>query len=221
MNRSRVTGTLHLRSKTSIHNQARISFAELILSAGPVVKTREAGKVYMETKGLTVRRSAVELYEVFSKHLNLSQLYIYGIAFLIYNYPDANMESVVESLKSTIDVDSVVKESVQSKLSDKLMIALKYMDTPRDKLVVKALVAHLTNVSFTSRLLNVRSRRGTDRAKKMLQPLLEHYQEIRRTSQVVRSDLTVTQQYRLTERIASQRKLREIQVIAKGRGRKL
>ena len=37
----------------------------------------------------------------------------------------------------------------------------------------------------------------------------------------MRSDLTAKQQYKLTERIISQRKLKEMRVIAKGRGRKL
>ena len=101
------------------------------------------------------------------------------------------------------------------------MHVIKYMDTPRDKQVTKALLAELTNASFTSRLLHQKSRRGTNRAKSILQPSLHTYQSIRRTSQMVRNDLTNAQQHRLTERIIFQRKCKEIRVIAEGRGRKL
>ena len=50
---------------------------------------------------------------------------------------------------------------------------------------------------------------------------LKHYTDIQRTSQTVRSDLTVKQQHRLIQRIISARKVKEIRTIAEGRGRKL
>ena len=46
---------------------------------------------------------------------------------------------------------------------------------------------------------------------------LKHYTDIEQT---VRSDLTVKQQHRLTHRIITGRKVREIRIIAEGRGRK-
>ena len=50
---------------------------------------------------------------------------------------------------------------------------------------------------------------------------LKKYDDIKRTSQIVRSDLTNKQQCQLQKRIISARKVQEIKTIAKGRGRKL
>ena len=47
------------------------------------------------------------------------------------------------------------------------------------------------------------------------------YDNIKITSQIVRNDLTIQQQYQLQNRIVSARKRKEIRTIAKGRGRKL
>ena len=47
------------------------------------------------------------------------------------------------------------------------------------------------------------------------------HQEFCRTSLTVKNDLTNEQQYQLSRRIISARKAKEIQTIAKGRGRKL
>lgn len=48
-----------------------------------------------------------------------------------------------------------------------------------------------------------------------------HSSQMSAYQNMVRSDLTNVQQYKLTERIISRRKLREIKTIASGRGRKL
>ena len=95
------------------------------------------------------------------------------------------------------------------------------MDTARDKQVLKGLISELTNISFTTKLQGVLNRRSTRKANEKLPALLGQYKEICTTSQMVRSDLTTLQQYRLTQRLISQRKLKEISVIAEGRGRKL
>lgn len=56
---------------------------------------------------------------------------------------------------------------------------------------------------------------------KSVQSQMLYYNYIRVTSQVVRNDMTTIQQYQLTERIISARKLKEIRTITQGRGRKL
>lgn len=83
-------------------------------------------------------------------------------------------------------------------------------------------MAELTdNNALISSLLGLKSRKGVTSARIKLHQHLSHYEQICLTSQVVRSDLTTQQQYRLTQRIISRRKLREIKVISEGRGRKL
>ena len=99
--------------------------------------------------------------------------------------------------------------------------SLKYMDSHRDRRVVKALIAEVTSIRFASHVQGIQSRKGTTNATKSFKSDIIHYQHVRMTSQVVRNDLTNVQQYKLTERIISRRKLEEIKTIASGRGRKL
>ena len=86
---------------------------------------------------------------------------------------------------------------------------------------MKALFAELTSVKFTAKLQGIQSEQGTRSAKATLRPKLQKYSDIRKTSQIVRSDLTNQQQYNLTQRIISSRKVKEIRSVAEGRGRKL
>ena len=86
---------------------------------------------------------------------------------------------------------------------------------------MKALFAELTRVKFTAELQGLQSREGTVTAKTALATSLLTYADIKKTSQIVRNDLTTLQQHNLTQRIISSRKLKEIRTIAKGRGRKL
>ena len=83
------------------------------------------------------------------------------------------------------------------------------------------MIAELTSITFTAKLQGIESRQGTRSANSALKCNLKHYTDIQRTSQTVRSDLTVKQQHRLIQRIISARKVKEIRTIAEGRGRKL
>ena len=210
-------------SRERKHRVALVQVGEFVLANGPIVKTRDAGNVYAQEKGLTDNTySAIELYEIFCKHLSLSQVYVFNRAYLVQNTPGLNLDAVVNSLNQMIDKDDIVKEITEQRLKELLLPAMRYMDTPRDKLVLKGLIAELTdNNTFTSSLLGVKSRKGVTSARNKLHQHLSHYQQICKTSQVARNDLTTQQQFRLTQRIISRRKLNEIKVICEGRGRKL
>ena len=95
------------------------------------------------------------------------------------------------------------------------------MDSHRYRLVSKGLMAELTSIKFASKLQGVKSRKGTTSARNHLFSGLQQHDEIRLTSQIVRNDLTPEQQHRLTERVISGCKLKEIKTIGTGRGRKL
>ena len=82
-------------------------------------------------------------------------------------------------------------------------------------------MAELAGNRFISRLQGITSKKGIINARKGLHQGLQKYSEIRRTSQTLRSDVTVEQQHRVTERLISVRKLKEIRTIGEGRGRKL
>ena len=112
---------------------------------GPVVKTQEAGKLYLEQKGLTRRKPSIEYYELFSKFLNLVQVYMFGRAFLIQN--SSNVQNIVKSLSNTIDKEAIIKEVVEDPLKDSLKLWLQYLDSHRDWQMLKALIAELTNTT--------------------------------------------------------------------------
>ena len=188
-----------------------------------MVKTQDVGRVYIQEKGLD-ERIRMEFYQLFSQHLNLLQICIFNQAYIIPNSP--NLENMVLTLTSIISSEDSGKEvavmDVAEKWSKEVYTpALQYMDSHRDRLVLKELVAELASVQFASKLEGVTSRKGAASSKKHLHQGLKQYAEIRLTSQTVRSYMTTAQQYRLTERVISARKLKEIKTIGDGRGRKL
>ena len=201
------------------HLLSLIAVGEYILQHGPVVKTQDVGNVYNQQKGLVRRKFSMELYEVFSKHLNLAQIYMFNMAYLTQN--TLNLTAVISSITSVINFEDVVKSSIQDQLKEKFPQMLKYLDSHHDRQVLKALIADLTSTNFTAKLQGIKSRKGTRNAVKSLPSHLLQYSNIRATSQIVRSDMTNVQQFKLTERIISARKIKEIKTIGEGRGRKL
>ena len=81
--------------------------------------------------------------------------------------------------------------------------------------------AELTSINFTAKIQRIQNRQGTSNAKKSVTAHLKRYEDIKGTSQIVRNDLTTPQQCTLTQRLISNRKMKEIKTIAEGRGRKL
>lgn len=166
------------------------------------------------------RKQSCEYYEIFSRHLNLVQIYIFDTAYLFPNISD-KFEHFIESVKNCIDTEQVLRSSITDRLKETFQLSLEYMDTHRDRQVAKALIAELTSVRFATKLQGIQSRQGTTSAKNRLVINLQKYSDIKTTSQIVRSDLTNLQQHRLTQRIISCRKMKEIHTIGEGRGRKL
>ena len=103
-----------------------------ILTSGPIVQTREVGRIYAKEKGIAGKIGAAELYETFCKHLNISQIYVFGKAYLIANCAGCNISNIVATLKSMVHGQEIVKEVVRERLSSKFVSMLQYIDTPRD-----------------------------------------------------------------------------------------
>lgn len=96
------------------------------------------------------------------------------------------------------------------------------MDSKRDRDTVIAMIERLTSVKFVARkLLNVQNKGAVQGSRDSFKENLCAFRGIRKTSQVVRNDMTNEQQRKLAIRIANKRKLKEILHIAPGRGRKL
>ena len=80
-------------------------------------------------------------------------------------------------------------------------------------------MAILSNISFTSGMEEKISRFSAQTACNVLPQHIDCFLSIKKTSQIVRNDCTNIQQHALTKRIINMRKKKEIQIIAKGRGR--
>ena len=128
------------------------------------------------------------------------QVYICGKGYLIQS-TGTNVENLIQTIANTVNEEKIVNERVSDRLQSVFKTALEYADTPRDKQLIKGLIAELTSINFTSKLQGIESRQGTRSAKSALKCNLKHYTDIQRTSQTVRSDLTVKQQHRLIQRI--------------------
>ena len=233
INRSRVDGTLQenihaLEKKVEVakdtSNKAQllslVKVGQFVLTSGLLVKTQDVAMVYGDST--RKNRPSAELYNIFSKHLNLVQVYIHGVAYLLYSPPGSNILRLLDTLRSLhLPDDVVINNRAKERLKDTYATALEYMDTHRDRQVLKAVMASITSTKFAATLEGVSSRQGTSNARRNVATALGRYNEIKETSQIVRTDLTNEQQYQLTRRIVSARKMKEIKSIAEGRGRKL
>ena len=90
---------------------------------------------------------------------------VFNQAYLVQNIPGSNLDEVVSSLHH-IDKYGVVKDITKQRLQDLLLPSLRYIDSPRDKLVQKGVMAELTdNNALISTLLG---RKGVTSAKNKL-----------------------------------------------------
>ena len=109
-------------SNAKHHLSAVLEAGKFILANGPIVKTRDAGNVYLQSKGLAgTIYTSIELYEILCKHLSVSQVYIFSQAYLVQNSPGSNLTTVVKSLNQILDKDVIVKEITEQKLKDLLL----------------------------------------------------------------------------------------------------
>ena len=90
---------------------ALIAVARYIIANGPVVKTEDAGKLYMSKKGLETHmvKVSIELYKIFSQHLNIVQVYMFSRVYLIPNTP--NLKEILLSLTSISHDEAIVKKN--------------------------------------------------------------------------------------------------------------
>ena len=145
--------------------QAIIAVGDYIIKNGPIFKTQEVGKICLEHKGIARKKLSIEYYELFSEHLNVVQVYMFGTAFFILT-SSTNVQIIVKCLGDAKDEEVVIKK-VERTLQD-FKVALQYMDSHRDRQVIKALIAELTNVSSVAKLQGIQSRKGTRNATKSL-----------------------------------------------------
>ncbi len=223
-NKEQLEAMIHLTKcpRTAAHLCTLVKVIQYIKEEGPIVATQKVGRFYYETKGERdfSQVTSSSIFETVSKYMNVLQIYINGKAYIIEN-TNTNVKALLQTISQAVDKQKVINEHTVSQLTDIFQTALNYMDTPRDKLLLKGLMAQLTSINLVTRLQGIQSKKGARKAKNALHSNLEKFNDIVRTSQIVRSDLTCQQQHQLTKRIITKRKSAKIKVIAEGRGRKL
>ena len=112
----------------------------------------QVDQCYMKEKNLNEKKTSMEFYEIFSKHLNLAQVYMFHRAYFIEN--SASLPAIFGFISSTANSNSerLVKQEIDERIKQFFPQTLKYMDSHRDRRVIKALIAELTNISFASKV---------------------------------------------------------------------
>ena len=209
-----------------------IKTAQFIESDGPIVSTQEAAKIFycekerclgISTGGKkTTRIKSSEFFQKLSRHLNIKQIYIYGKAFLIENRSQ-NVHNVINRISTITNTEKVVNDKIMTAIGDIFKESINYVDTKRDRDVLKALFAQATSASFVAKLQGVSNKSSIMNATDELRGNINSYRDIISSSQIVRNDMTSEQQHRLTKRIIQKRKQTEIKLPDKydARGRML
>lgn len=195
--------------KRIAHITAICLVGELFLSEGPIIATQDAANLYCRHKGITSTVFSSAFYEIVSKHLNFVQVYINGKGYFIENRGSEVMK-LLHTIERAVNSQKMINDHVKEKLQGIYSKALKYIDTPRDRQLLKGIIAHITSIQCATSIQGVQSRQGTSVALKKLVPSLDQYADIEVTSQMVRNDLTQQQQYQLTQRIVNARKHKEM-----------
>ena len=116
------------------------------------------------------------------------------------------MELMVDSLRKTINEEEIVKETVQSHVRDLYCAFIAVHGLTKRWTGDYSSLGTIDKCQFYFNILYRKSRRGTDRAKKLLHLSLQMYAHIRTTSLVVQ---TTNKQHRPTQNIIFQRKCKE------------
>ena len=206
-----------------------IEVGKYILKHGPLVRKQKVGQLINDTEECMGKNSnskrrqmSSEIFKKVQCHLNVVQIYIKGIAYLLEkrNY---DLSDVTERLSNICK--SSIKEEINNHISvnvsDLLQTAIRFADTKRDADLIKALFAKATSVKHVAKMQKVQNCSSIRVAEQQLCHKLHEFKNLELTSQVVRNDLTNEQQRRLTKRIISQRKHKLFKLQFETRGRNL
>lgn len=209
-------------SKQQDHLSTMISIGYFIMNNGLIVPTQDLAERYKELKGLkeSCRIESARLLEVLSKHLNVVQIYIEGRGYIIENHGQ-EIVKIVDSLKGIQRNDqSIVNQKLEEAIGSNYETVMQYLDSKRDRDMLKAVLAKVTSVNFTTKLANVQDKRSFQRSKGLVGRNLELFKEMKNE---IMSNLESTSdaERKKNNRILERMKLEKLRHIHKGRGRKL
>ena len=209
-------------SKESEHINAVIMAGEFIKEHGPLVKTQDVSRAYRQSKSLTtdVKEMSKSFFEKLTKYLPICQVYINGFGYLVEDRLTEVVVQAQEVMKSAHHSKDIL-EIMEDKIGGTYEDALQFLDTKRDRDVLRGILTKLTSIRFATKLEGHSSRHSARVCLNQLDTKLEQFSKIIETSQVVRTGLTNRQQYALQQRIVTARKAKEMRTIAEGRGRLL
>ena len=92
---------------------------------------QEVGKIYANEKGCgaATRKTSMELYDIFSKHLNIVQIHMFSNAYLASNTP--NLKEIIQTFLDISHNEEIVKKFATEHVQDIYAPAIRYMDTHR------------------------------------------------------------------------------------------
>ena len=122
------------------------------------------------------------------------------------------VNGVIDQITKMINIKKIVNDKVLKEIGNTFKQSLNFLDTKRDRDVLKALFLHATSASFVARLQNVSNKCSIVNARDQLREDITRYEDIIKTSRVVRNDMTNAQQSRLTKRIVEKRKQKEVKL---------
>lgn len=210
--------TSHKTKKADLNGIIRT--VEFIESNGPIVATTEAAKIFYAEKmkyldkyddDKKARIKSSEFYQKISHYLNVKQVYMFGKAFIMENRGQ-NVNDLINRFTNMINTEKVVNDKILKEIGDIFKQSLSYVDTKRDRDVLKALFSQATSASFVAKLQGVSNKTSIMNARDELKENINRYSDITKTSRVVRNDMTNEQQSRLTKRIIEKRKQSEIKL---------
>lgn len=201
------------------HMIAVLETGRYILQKSPLPKTQGIIKVYRKSKNLDCekRDSPKLMYERLKNYIPVSYIVIKGVSYIVEKQYKDIIRKVTEFYTGSISHEDIL-EHVTKTIGPIYKDTLEYLDTKRDRDALKGVVSNITSIRFASKLQQRKSRSGHRNSLSSLEGNLGKFQDLKKTSQVVRNDMTPRQQHELQRRIISKRKIKELKTIAKGRG---
>ena len=130
---------------------------EYVLLNGPLVTTQDAAKCKGPSKKQGCRWIVWN-----SLQLPLSDAGVYLWQGISYQVQEPMKKIWNQTIANPVNEDKLVNERVSDRLHSVFKTALEYADTPRDKQLIKGLIAELTSITFTAKLQGIESQQGTN-----------------------------------------------------------
>ena len=159
-----------------------LTLAKYVIENGPIVATRDVAKIYKELKELkpSYRIESSKLLEIMGKHLNVAQIYIDGLAYILENPGDEVLRSLNAIHKISAVKQSTTNEKVREVIGNDFGIILQYLDSKRDRDTLNAILTKITSVNFMSKLANVQDKRVFQRSQDQVSLNLQLFEEMKR-----------------------------------------